>query len=96
MIENHFFFFIGTKNDISLSDMIYGCRRMIYLLCKYNIISVHIIREADIIPNHMILISIRKRKHKLTKKKEKPADTIVLTAGVANGYEKDGFVLFPN
>lgn len=29
-----------------LRDMIYGLRRMIYLLCKHDIISVPIIREA--------------------------------------------------
>lgn len=36
-------------NDVSLRDMIYGLHRMIYLLCKYDIISVPLIREAYII-----------------------------------------------
>ena len=40
-----------------LHDMIYGIRRMIYLLCKYDIISVPFIREAYIICEADIIAS---------------------------------------
>ena len=40
-----------------LRDMIYGLRRMIYLLCKYDIISVPTIREAYIICEADIIAS---------------------------------------
>ena len=46
-----------SSNDASpFSDMIYGLRRMIYLLRKYDIISVPFIREAYIICEADIIV----------------------------------------
>lgn len=58
ILNSRFIFFSGCEyNDISLYDMMYDMRRMIYLLHKHDIISVLLYAKgiyhpakADIIP----------------------------------------------